>query len=126
MQIRTLNHPMQLLFVLVLLALAACSAETGTTPAEGDLTATPISKSTPTSQPVTPSLYPADSQEPAAGICGQAITSPVSLAISADVPSPRCIQITPDQALAVSNQMDAALHVRLGGYEFDLLPGESA
>jgi hypothetical protein len=56
-----------------------------------------------TSGPNPRTLVPADSQLPAAGVCGRSSGTLVEVLLVADVPSPRCAKVTADQQLRVVN-----------------------
>jgi hypothetical protein len=61
---------------------------------------------------------------PAAGICaGPAPEMVVQVEIWPDIPSPRCLQVTPEQRLEVVNRTQDMIHVRLGNLEADIQPG---
>ena len=65
-------------------------------------------------------------QQPAAGICAEAPGEKVVVAeIFADVPSPRCLRVWPDQHLQVINRTDETVGINLGFYTNRLQPGES-
>jgi hypothetical protein len=40
-----------------------------------------------------------------------------------DVPAPRCLKVSGDQRLKVTNTTGATIHVTLGSFTFDLQPG---
>lgn len=50
------------------------------------------------------SKLPADSRYPTAGVCGRASPRVVTVLIEPDTPSPRCVQVRPDQSLRVVNR----------------------
>ena len=77
----------------------------------------------PTPAPATPTLIPPVSQEPAAGICAKAEGEWAVAEINADVPSPRCLKVTKQQRLKVTNRTNAVVQVRLGTFEMKLEPG---
>jgi hypothetical protein len=67
-----------------------------------------------------PTLIPADSDSPAAGICGAMEGETVTFAISLDVPSPRCAQVRPSQRLEIVNTTDAPVVVTFAGRELPI------
>ena len=88
--------------------------------------------STPVPDTATPSpsssgLKPADSDTPAAGICGEAQGDPVSiiLGIGPDgIPlAGRCIKITPAQRIKLVNQSANLINMNLAGYQINLAVG---
>ncbi len=75
---------------------------------------------------VAESLYPASSDSPAAGICGQEDGGIVQINISPEImPSPRCMQLRGEQLLSIMNQTDEEIQVKLAWYQFMLQPGEN-
>ena len=70
-----------------------------------------------------PTLAPPVSDAPAAGICAQAEGEWATVEINADVPSPRCLQVTALQKLKVVNRTAAAIQVRLAGYSISVPAG---
>jgi hypothetical protein len=68
--------------------------------------------------------FPPVSDTPAAGICAEPAVSTVSVGISLDVPSPRCVKLGPQQMISVANQTGEPLVVRLAWYEIPLEAGE--
>jgi|GEM_PF-5745907 len=60
------------------------------------------------------SKAPADSQTPAAGSCDAQSGSVVSVALNPDIPSPRCVKVTADQKLSLTNNHTEAITVTLG------------
>ncbi|HET8559476.1 MAG TPA: hypothetical protein VFL69_03065 [Marmoricola sp.] len=76
---------------------------------------------------------PATSKYPAAGVCGRAASSVVTIRIEPDTPMPRCAQVRSDQMLRVVNRTgdygQRAHQIRvswLPGAPVTLAPGESA
>ncbi|MGD2026476.1 MAG: hypothetical protein PVI99_01555 [Anaerolineales bacterium] len=61
---------------------------------------------------------------PAAGICAEFPGTWVTIIINPDIPSPRCSIIRPNQKLSVVNKRGEILHVRLGEFDYTILPGE--
>jgi hypothetical protein len=77
----------------------------------------------PSASPAT--LVPAEGSEPASGICAGPGSSSLALVeIYPDVPSPRCLQVLPEQGLLVVNRTEVEIVARLGPHEIRLLPGE--
>ena len=70
-------------------------------------------------QPATPVAM-----QPAAGICPKAQGEIVIMRVNPDVPDPRCLQVQPDQRLAVFNGLDESLDVSLGEISATIEPGE--
>ena len=111
---------------ILLLLLGACQAP----PAASPSTATPAPTATRPAPTATvaaptpsPTLAPPVSDAPAAGICAQAEGEWATVEINADVPSPRCLQVTALQKLKVINRTAAALQVRLAGYAISVPAG---
>jgi len=71
------------------------------------------------------SLEPPDADLPAAGICAGTDTSVVEVVLNADVPSPRCTEVTADQRLVVRNATTDAVTVTLADFRVTVAPGES-
>ena len=61
--------------------------------------------------------------QPAAGICGEAQGTVVTMTINPDIPDPRCVVVRPDQNLRVVNRRDETLGVSLGRLSATLEPG---
>jgi peptidoglycan hydrolase-like protein with peptidoglycan-binding domain len=70
-------------------------------------------------------LAPAEGATPTAGICGRAHGDEVTITLGSDVPSPRCVAVSPTQRLRVENGPLPAT-VELAGSTVDLAPGEAA
>ena len=108
------------LFLVVALAAAGCSsppASESILPAEGP----PLTEVTPA-----PTLFPPDSDTPAAGICAEYETDVITNEIVVEgPPSPRCVVITPSQRLEVINRTTAAVEARFAQNEFALQPDET-
>lgn len=94
-------------------------------------TAVPVT-STPVPDGASPTLSstglkPPDSDTPAAGICGDAQSDPVSIVLGMGpdgIPlAPRCIIITPGQRIKLINQSNGPLNIQLGDYHIDLPTG---
>jgi hypothetical protein len=60
--------------------------------------------------------------QPAAGICAEFEGDIVTMTINPDIPDPRCIDIRPEQKLAVVNHRSETLRVRIGSLETTILP----
>ena len=90
------------------------------------ITPTPV-PSVATVPPSSSGLKPADSDTPAAGICGEAQGDPVSivLGIGPDgIPlAGRCIKITPAQRIKLINQSNGPFNILFGEYHIDLPVG---
>lgn len=109
-----------------MLVLAACTAPVEPVP----ITAAPVASPTPPlSAPtgtVQPTLYPADSQFPAAGICAEVEGETVNVIVSSQgPPDPRCYKVRPDQRLNFSNGTLNEIDLQIAGYEIHLGVGES-
>ena len=61
---------------------------------------------------------------PAAGICAEFPGTWVTIIINPDIPSPRCSIVRPNQKLSVVNKRSEILRVRLGDFDYTILPGE--
>jgi hypothetical protein len=83
---------------------------------------TPTALPTPT---IAPTLIPADSDTPAAGICGPMDGDWVTFTVSLDVPSPRCIQVHPGQRLEVANPTADLVVITFAGQEIAVEAGAS-
>lgn len=70
-------------------------------------------------------LKPPDSDQPAAGIFDPIVGDVVTVNISADVPSPRCVRVTGDQRLQVANATDGMVQVQLAQFNVQLQPGQA-
>jgi cytoskeletal protein RodZ len=90
-------------------------------------TSTPTSSVTTatTAAPSVGSLEPPDADLPAAGICAGTDTSVVEVVLNADVPSPRCTEVTADQRLVVRNATTDVVTVTLADFRVTVAPGES-
>ena len=65
-------------------------------------------------------------QSPAAGICPEVPPGETAAAeIYPDIPSPRCLIVSPEQELALVNRTEEVLLFRLGHYEAEIHPGET-
>jgi len=73
----------------------------------------------------TPGLATPSSMEPAAGICGEAEGSVVTIALHPDVPDPRCAVVRPEQVLEILNDRDASRQVSLGPFQFEVPAGSN-
>jgi hypothetical protein len=74
---------------------------------------------------VAPTLIPADSDSPAAGICGAMDGDWVTFTVSLDVPSPRCMQVHPVQRIEIANPTADPVVVTFAGQEIGVEPGAS-
>jgi hypothetical protein len=81
--------------------------------------------SAPVNIAVTGNLKPPDSDQPTAGICDPASGDVVTVNISADVPSPRCVKVAGQQRLQVVNATDATVQVQLAQFNAQLQPGQA-
>jgi hypothetical protein len=69
-------------------------------------------------------LWPADSEAPAAGVCGgPPAGGVVHFDINVDVPAPRCSVVRPDQALELTNKTGEAIGIQLADVYESLIPG---
>jgi hypothetical protein len=75
----------------------------------------------PTNPPV--QLATSVASQPAAGICGEAQGTVVTMTINPDIPDPRCVVVRPDQKLRVVNRRDETLGISLGRLSVTLEPG---
>ncbi len=95
-----------LVAVMVLATAAGCTLGQVTPGPTGQPPATPVSEA------------------PAAGVCVAIEAWTVTVAVRPDVPSPRCVQVRPDQRLEVVNETDNQVQLRLGPYQAQLAPGQ--
>jgi hypothetical protein len=79
------------------------------------------SPSSPTDPPV--SLATPVASQPAAGICGEAQGTVVTMTIYPDIPDPRCVVVRADQQLRVVNRREETLEISLGQLTATLEPG---
>ena len=77
--------------------------------------------SSPTDPPV--SLATPVASQPAAGICGEAQGTVVTMTINPDIPDPRCVVVYPYQQLRVVNGRGETLEISLGPLTATLEPG---
>jgi hypothetical protein len=115
-----------LYLVMAVLFLASCTAPIEPAPI------TPVPVASPTFSPdiptqtIQPTLYPADSEFPAAGICAEAQGEVIEVIISPQgPPDPRCYKVRPDQSLNFSNGTQREIDLQLAGYNIHLEIGES-
>jgi len=80
--------------------------------------------SAPVNIAVTGSLKPPDSDQPASGICDLASGNVVTVNISADIPSPRCVKVTGNQRLQVINATAGSVQVQLAQFDVQFQPGQ--
>ena len=112
----TIHHTNSLLWLGLILVLAACSISTPIASQTELAPATVVP--TPTYTLATPSA-----QQPAAGICASFDGEIVTIGLNNDVPDPRCAKIRPEQELTVINRTLSTLQVTIGPFSFSLLPG---
>ncbi len=62
---------------------------------------------------------------PAAGICGTAEGEWVTISLEPGIPNPRCVQVQPDQKLAVVNRTGGTVDIAIGDFEATLADGQS-
>jgi hypothetical protein len=75
--------------------------------------------------PTAATLRPADSAEPAAGICASSAASEVAIrVISGNMPEPRCIQVAADQRLQFTNDTSEEVRIQLGKFDATIPAGE--
>ena len=117
----------------------AAGGTTGTTRSPGDGTGGPgttagggspdpsgtASTTVPPSTTTRRTLRPPDSETPAAGTCGSFSATVVEITINADIPSPRCVQVRPDQSLRVANASGETVEVSFAGRSATLADGAS-
>ena len=74
----------------------------------------------------TPPQFPATpyAEQPAAGICGEALGDEVLMTLEPGIPDPRCIVVTGGQHLRVSNRTGGEVEVAIGPFTARLAPGE--
>ena len=72
-----------------------------------------------------PGTFPEDSDTPAAGICEPITGSQITLAITVDVPSPRCARLDPSQMLSFTNQTGSSIILSLAWYTIPIGPVET-
>jgi hypothetical protein len=101
--------------VLAALTAAACSpAPDGSVTSSRDTT------------PTTSSLAPAETDTPASGICAAASSdAEVVVTLAPDVPTPRCVRVSPDQHLVAVNDTGATTALRLATRTVTVSPGAS-
>jgi hypothetical protein len=74
--------------------------------------------------PTKPPLKAADSELPAAGICGGPPSSgPATLEFRVDVPAPRCYRVIPTTYIRLVNQTQKTVDFELGAFRGSLEPG---
>lgn len=103
------------LFVLAVLLAAACAGLPAAAPAP----------TAPEAATAAPTLIPADSDSPAAGICGAMEGETATFVVSLDVPSPRCAQVYSSQRLEIVNATPAAIVVTFAGRDLPIEAGAS-
>ncbi len=81
--------------------------------------------SAPVNIAVVANLKPPDNIQPASGICDPASGDIVSVNISADVPSPRCVKVAGHQRLQVVNATTTPVQVQLAQFNVPLQPGQA-
>lgn len=98
---------------------SSTAGTTGTTTGSPGPTAAPpptgTGPSTSTTTTTEPDRRPPDGDSPAAGTCGQTAGAVAEVTLNPDVPSPRCVQVRPDQSLRVRNATDQPVDVSFGG-----------
>jgi len=63
---------------------------------------------------------------PAAGVCAGPVEGQIaSIEIWPDMPDPRCLQLSPEQYLQVTNHTDTGIQYRLGHFSGELGVGET-
>ena len=83
----------------------------------------PVSSPTPQAMSLPATPY---ASSPAAGICGEpVIGQTASIEIWPDMPNPRCLQLSPEQYLQVTNHTDTGLQYRLGHFSGELGVGKT-
>ena len=119
------NPATSALSAVVAFLIVACQAPAAPTPpATAAPTATrPAPTATVAAPTPSPTLAPPVSDAPAAGICAQAEGEWATVEINADVPSPRCLQVSALQKLKVVNRTAASIQVRLAGYSISVPAG---
>lgn len=71
-------------------------------------------------------LKSADSQTPVAGICSGSVDSAVvNIDINGDTANPRCVKVTANQQLQITNNLDKSIQVSLGQYSSTIQPKEN-
>ncbi len=111
-----------ILTCLIALLLVACAISAPTPAPAAHLVATPTTQATApesaasaTLAPAAPALATPYAAQPAAGICAEFPgDSVVSVEILPDMPSPRCLKVTADQRLKVTNHSGGQLSLKLG------------
>jgi hypothetical protein len=81
--------------------------------------------SAPVNIAVTGNLKPPDADQPAAGICDPSAGEVVTVSISTDGPSPRCVKVIGSQRLQVVNATAAAVQVQLAQFNIQLQPEQA-
>ncbi len=69
------------------------------------------------SRGATPGLKPADSEQPAAGICAGPTSGPVvTIELLEGIPDPRCSYLTPEQTIRFVNRLKEPVTLTVGRY----------
>ncbi|HWB39399.1 MAG TPA: hypothetical protein VG604_04165 [Candidatus Saccharimonadales bacterium] len=93
---------------------------------QADTTKAAASQKTTTSKPTaSESKAPADSQAPAASSCEPQAGTQASVSINIDVPSPRCVQVSASQTLAIKNNDSQTVTVTLGSKAVTIAAGQT-
>ncbi|KKT58644.1 MAG: hypothetical protein UX91_C0006G0181 [Candidatus Amesbacteria bacterium GW2011_GWB1_47_19] len=75
---------------------------------------------------VFPTLKPADAIDPASGICRDYPDSEIAeVAISEDIPDPKCMKVLPGQRLKVVNKANVEINIYLGDLKFKIASGSA-
>jgi hypothetical protein len=76
---------------------------------------------------IDPSIWPSDSQLPAAGVCAEPSSgSLVRIDLEQGTPAPRCVRVLNHQRLQFSNKTDQTVDVQLGDFYQTLDPGATS
>lgn len=110
------KFPYIVLLVLLLVVSSGCTNQT----LQADLTPTP--SQLPIETPI--ALATPVSQEPAAGICASPVGETAELVLEPDMPDPRCMKVTADQFLKVTNRTEQTLEISLGSLHAELAPNQ--
>jgi hypothetical protein len=91
---------------------------------EGSSPSTTSGGGTTTTATGDPLLAP-DGETPAAGTCGAFAGTVVEIVLHPDIPSPRCVEVTAEQILQVSNAAGETVDVSFGGTSVALAAGDA-
>ena len=122
------SSPARLLLAFAcLLSLSACSLFQQDQQPVLSTSPQPIATGLPTTpQTIVTSLATPVSDSPASGICEARPGDVVTVTLTADIPVPRCLEITAEQHIGLQNSTGQALLFTFGPYSGELAPGDNA